>query len=314
MISIIIPYYKIIFFKETLLSLANQTDQRFHVYIFDDNSLDDPSEILKEFEKKFSFSYYKFENNLGGISLVKHWKRCIDLVKTDEWLMILGDDDILSANVIRDFHEKLDQVNVLDIDVIRFATEMINERGIAISQKYNYPEVESSVDSLMNKLMQLTRSSLSEHVFRKSKFYHYSFKDYPSALFADDILILEHSSFKNIFTINSSVIQIRKSSVNLSGGLKISNRHEAILGFYKTLLFDFNKMLDSKQIKYIQYKAEREIFNHKKWSIFVFMAKYYFKNLKFWELTRLILQIFVKTPKLIYLKLVKSNNTAVSSE
>lgn len=41
MLAIIIPYYKFTFFEATLQSLANQTDQRFKVYIGDDASLED---------------------------------------------------------------------------------------------------------------------------------------------------------------------------------------------------------------------------------------------------------------------------------
>ena len=33
MLAIVIPYFKLTFFEETLQSLANQTDQRFKVYI-----------------------------------------------------------------------------------------------------------------------------------------------------------------------------------------------------------------------------------------------------------------------------------------
>lgn len=38
MLAIVIPYYKITFFEDTLESLAHQTDKRFKVYIGDDAS------------------------------------------------------------------------------------------------------------------------------------------------------------------------------------------------------------------------------------------------------------------------------------
>ena len=53
MLAIIIPYYKLTFFRETLDSLAAQTDQRFHVYIGNDASPEDPTNLLEEFEGKF---------------------------------------------------------------------------------------------------------------------------------------------------------------------------------------------------------------------------------------------------------------------
>jgi glycosyltransferase involved in cell wall biosynthesis len=301
MIAILIPYYKILFFKETLLSLANQVDKRFHVYICDDNSNDNPKKLLEEFESEFPFTYHKFDENLGGISLVRQWERCLPLLSKEEWVMILGDDDVLASNVIQDFYFNLNKINNLSIDVVRFSTEVIDENNNKISKKYIYSEVENAVDSLMNKLKGFTRSSLSEYVFRKNKFSNYSFKDYSNGLFSDDILILEHSSFKNIFTINSSIIQIRKSKVNLSGGLKLNNRHQSILKFYKTLLLEFNVKFNNQQIDYIEFKIQREIFNHKKLSLVTFLVKYYLKSFQFLKLFKLILIIFVKLPKLIYL-------------
>lgn len=303
MISIVIPYYKIVFLRDTLLSLSNQINKNFHVFIFDDNSKDNPTELLKEFEGKFSFTYHKFNDNLGSVSLVKHWKRCLDLVHDGDWIMILGDDDVLSQNVVQDFYEKETEINALNIDVVRFATEMIDDEDNRTSLVFNHPEVELAVDSLINKLKGLSRSSLSEYFFRKNKFYNYSFKEYPHALFSDDILILEHSSFENIFTVNTSVIQIRKSKVNLSGGLKLDNRHEAILAFYKSLLTEFKAKFNKQQIDYIEYKLEREIFNHKKRSIFVFLIKYYIKSGQFLKFFKLIGVIFTKIPKLLYLEL-----------
>lgn len=43
MLAIVIPYYKLTFFEETLQSLANQSDKRFKVYIGDDASPEDRS-------------------------------------------------------------------------------------------------------------------------------------------------------------------------------------------------------------------------------------------------------------------------------
>ena len=303
MISILIPYYKIVFFKETLLSLANQVDKRFHVYICDDGSKNSPEELLEEFNEKFSFTFFKFDENLGGKSLAKHWERCLALVENGKWVMILGDDDVLEPNVIQDFYNNLDEINSLDIDVVRFSTLIIDGDSKNISKVFCHPKIEKATDSLVRKINNLTRSSLSEYVFKREKFSNYSFKDYPYGLFADDILILEHSSFNNIFTINSSLIQIRKSNVNLSGGIKLPNRYQAILKFYETLLIEFKQKFDSCQISCIENKIERELFNHRKVSILKFLIKYYLQSFKILKLFRFMLSLFVKIPKLIYLKL-----------
>ena len=77
MLAIVIPYFKINFFEKTLASLAQQTDKRFHVYIGDDASPNAPDELLKKYEGQFNYTYKRFNDNLGGISLVKQWERCI---------------------------------------------------------------------------------------------------------------------------------------------------------------------------------------------------------------------------------------------
>ncbi|MDR6846419.1 glycosyltransferase family 2 protein [Flavobacterium granuli] len=306
MLAIIIPYYKLTFFEAALQSLANQTDKRFKVYIGDDASPENPMDLLEKYNGKFDFVYHRFDTNFGGTSLTKQWERCIALSGNEEWIMILGDDDVLNENVIRDFYSNKDEIDDLNIDVVRFSTMTIDENDNKISKTFIHPKIENAVDSLMRKLKNLTRNSLSEYVFRKVKFCYYSFKDFPSGLFSDDILILEHTSFKNIFTINSSVVEIRKSKFNLSGsGLKINKRFKAILQFYQTLLTVLNEKFNKEQIAYIEYKLEREVFNHRKISIIVFLIKYYFISFKFLKLIRLLIKIIIKIPKLIYLKLTK---------
>ena len=47
MLAIIIPYYKLTFFEDTLESLANQTDKLFKVYIGDDASPENPTDLLE---------------------------------------------------------------------------------------------------------------------------------------------------------------------------------------------------------------------------------------------------------------------------
>ena len=110
MLAIIIPYYKLTYFEATLKSLANQNDKRFKVYIGDDASPEDCTTLLQKFEGQFDFIYHRFETNLGGISLTQQWERCIALSGDEEWLMILGDDDVLEANVVASFYEDLNEI------------------------------------------------------------------------------------------------------------------------------------------------------------------------------------------------------------
>ena len=64
MLAIVIPYFKLTFFEETLLSLANQTNKRFKVYIGNDASPESPLLLLEKYKDKFDFVYHEFESNL----------------------------------------------------------------------------------------------------------------------------------------------------------------------------------------------------------------------------------------------------------
>ncbi|WET01228.1 glycosyltransferase [Flavobacterium sp. YJ01] len=260
MIAIVIPYYRISFFEETLESLANQVDKRFKVYIGNDASPDDPSNLLLKYNDHFNFEYYKFDENLGRISLTKQWERCIGLIEDEEWIMVLGDDDVLADNVVKDFYANLEKINENGINVVRFATKEINEKENSISQLYKHPEFENPLDFLIRKLKWQTRSSLSEYIFRKEAFLKYKFHSYPSAFYSDDKAWIDFSEDKPIFTINTSAISIRISDQSISGKAKISDQLKAeylyVKGFYENKLAYFSlkdKLYILKRMEYFIY-------------------------------------------------------------
>jgi hypothetical protein len=146
MLAIVIPYFKRTFFEATLESLANQTDKRFKVYIGDDATPENPSDLLEKYKGKFDFAYHRFETNLGGISLTQQWERCIALSGEEGWIMILGDDDVLGENVTAAFYDNLPEVEQKEINVVRFATQKIGRDGNFISDFYYHPQIENAVD------------------------------------------------------------------------------------------------------------------------------------------------------------------------
>ena len=79
-LAIIIPYYKIDFFEETLQSLAAQTDNRFTLYIGNDASPDDPKKIIERIFPAGNYHYYDYKENLGGKNLALQWERILENV------------------------------------------------------------------------------------------------------------------------------------------------------------------------------------------------------------------------------------------
>lgn len=261
MLAIVVPFYKHTFFEDTLQSLAAQTCQDFKVYIGDDASPNSPIDLLEQFGGQFDFVYHRFETNLGGFSLTQQWKRCIDLSGDEEWLMILGDDDVLDKNVIEEFYKNIIEVKEQRIDVIRFSTQKIDEHGSAFSDVYFHPKTESATDFLFRK----TRSSLSEYVFKKRKVVKIGFKNFSLGWFSDVLAVLEFSDFGAVFTINESLVFIRISNDSISG--KQDNfklKSSATFDFYYYLLKNKNQIFDKLQNKELKKCICKAYLNDKK--------------------------------------------------
>jgi len=223
MLAIIVPYYKIDFFEETLSSLANQTNKNFKVYIGDDASPNDPSKLINTCLIDVDKVYHKFNQNVGRENLTQQWARCIELVNNEDWIMILGDDDVLDANTVEAFYK---HCKLFDdkTDVIRFSSQIISEDSKLVSKIYSHPVWEKAEDSYFKKFRGLSRSSLSEYIFSKEVYKNKGFQPYPLAWYSDDRAWFDFSEGKKIYSINEATVYVRKSSVNISG--RIDNLDE----------------------------------------------------------------------------------------
>ena len=297
MINIIIPYYKLTFFKETLQSLAKQTDKRFKVYIGDDASSEDPTRLLEKFIGLFDFEYKKFETNLGSISLVQHWERCINLAPNYDWIMILGDDDVLSENVIEEFYKNLNEINNLAINVVKFSTAVIDELNKPITKVFKSNKSEKSTDAFYNKISDISRSSLSEHIFRKSVYEEHKFQNYSLAWHSDDMAWLEFTNFKNIYCIHNALVSIRVSKKSISG-LKSNSveKNRASYQFYHELVNKYLTNFSWKQKNLILriFESKMLLKKGKMFSTFSEMTFLYLKNMYVFSFFRFTLRFLIK--------------------
>lgn len=283
MLAIIIPYYKLTFFEETLKSLANQTDQRFRVYIGDDASPENPTDLLEGYKGKFDFDCHRFEVNIGGISLTKQWERCIALSGKEEWLMILGDDDYLSNNFIAKFYENLNLFHE-NYNVLRFATTVIDKINNKKMELFTNPLFETGIEYISRKIRNKTRGSLSQFVFKKSELLKYKFINYPSAFYSDDRIVLDISENKNIFSINDAVVYVTISIESVSGKAELigDKLFLARFQFYEYLFSNKFELFDNLSKKVIIERLLSYAIQFKKYSILLFL-NLYFKSLILFE-------------------------------
>jgi glycosyltransferase involved in cell wall biosynthesis len=298
MLAIVIPYYKKQFFEKTLQSLANQTDQRFKVYVGDDGSLESCNDLIDIYSTKMSLSYFRFDENVGGKSLVNHWKRCLHLVEDESWVMFLGDDDVLGDNVVEAFYTFIAK-DYNDINVVRYATKKINYDDKMITDAYHFDTIESSKEILFNN----KRSSLSEFIFNKEKLIKTGFVDFHLAWMSDIMLVLEVSNFDNIYTANEALVYVRVSDLSISGkkdNIKLKER--AVFEFYYYLLKKSITKFSGNQIDMLYFRMNKGYLNDKKNVNFFLKVTYIY-------LSRFKLRLYFK-----FLKSVFSNVKQVLDE
>lgn len=291
MLAIVIPYYKYTFFETTLLSLSTQTDKRFKVYIGDDTSSENPEEVLQKYKEKIDFVYKRFQTNLGGISLVKQWERCIEMVQGEDWIMILGDDDTIGDNCVAYFYRDLAEVEQQEINVIRYATVVIDQNDTELSVVHTHPQYEKSTDFLMRKFKGGTRSSLSEFIFKTKVLQEVRFKDIPLAWYSDLLAVLEVSKFGLIYTINEAVVCFRLSGINITSKTDdLLLKNKATFNFYCYLLQQHADKLPKKLVAMIFDRLEKTILDNKKNSIYWIKLFYLYGN--FFQVKRFLLLFF----------------------
>ncbi|WP_431243046.1 glycosyltransferase family 2 protein [Flavobacterium sp. P21] len=284
MLAIIIPYYKLTFFEATLQSLVDQTDKRFRVFVGNDASPENPSKLICEYQDKLDLVYHNFETNIGSKSLVQQWDRCIALSNEEQWLMILGDDDILSPTCVEDFYNYKDEIEKNKCSVVRYATIEIDENNEVISREYTHPTLEKATDFFYRKIRNKTRSSLSEYIFYKEKYKKYGFFDYDLAWYSDDRAWLEFSESNFIYSINSSIVKFRLSPENISRKeYKEYNKQQAKILFFNFLIFNFLSNFNKEQRRYLLLHYEQMIYRTKKITLLFWPALFwlYLSNLYF---------------------------------
>ncbi|BDU23556.1 glycosyltransferase [Flavobacterium sp. GSB-24] len=297
MLAIIVPYYKISFFEATLESLANQTDKRFKAYIGNDSSPQSPEKILEKYQNHLDIKYVRFDNNLGREDLTKQWERCIELTNDETWIMILGDDDILQENVVESFFDNLKEIEKSKSNIVRFATQTFDNTQNRVSKIFTNPRLEKASESYYRKYLGLSRSSLSEYIFKKDVYLKYKFKNYPLAWHSDDYAWIEFAEDFPIYSINESVISITVSDESLTGmtnNLIIKNNAE--IQFYIDLVTNKLKLFKRKQRANLLLQTEISLKKYRKitsveWSK---LSILYISNLLFFQFFKLVRR-FIKS-------------------
>ncbi len=100
-LAIIIPAYKTRFLAKALASVSTQTAKNFQIYVFDDGSPNPVKAISHDalMNNGDNWVYQRFDLNLGGSALTKHYDRCVKSTK-EPWIWLFADDDIMEEGCV----------------------------------------------------------------------------------------------------------------------------------------------------------------------------------------------------------------------
>ncbi|MDO8471426.1 MAG: glycosyltransferase [bacterium] len=108
-VTVSIPTYnRARFIGKAVDSVLAQTYKDIEILIIDNASTDDTQKIISSFDDN-RIKYVKNEENIG---IIGNWNKCIGLTQ-GQYLMILGDDDVLHCDFIKkslEAHEKYSEV------------------------------------------------------------------------------------------------------------------------------------------------------------------------------------------------------------
>lgn len=291
LLAIVIPYYNIHYFEETLKSVAAQSNKNFRLYIGNDASPHDPLTLIQKYFKEGEYLYYAYQDNVGGKNLALQWERILENV-TEEWFQILGDDDMISENFVEAFYNCLPSVNAKNISAIKFTHEWVDEENKTL-EVFDYKSTTiSAVHFFIKKYRNEVKSSLSENIFQTKMLKKYGFEKIPLAWGSDDLALLCFSNFGTIQYNQNSKVLVRISSSSISGSELMDKEKSSAYNFFRQTVI-------TKYVKYFPKEFAEEIISdylyycHKnKHSAQYSVANYYLMHGRSVKYLRCIKQIY----------------------
>lgn len=196
--SIIIPAYKPFFLKECIDSILAQTYEDFELIIVNDASPYDIDSIINLYNDR-RIHYYRNKRNIGAEHVVDNWNICLSY-STGEWIICMGDDDMLMPNCLEKYYQLIN--NYKHVDILHARVRQIDENGNLIKILNERPEIESAYSYIRMRLLYRLQY-IGDFCFRRSRLIKEGgFFNQPYAWASDDITTFSCASPNGIANTN----------------------------------------------------------------------------------------------------------------
>jgi glycosyltransferase involved in cell wall biosynthesis len=227
-LTIAIPVFeRMNFFEEALNSVLNQT-VKCKVLVVDNNS---SHTFFEEICAKFNVDYFKNSSNIG---MFPNWNKCFELAQT-EYVMILGDDDILDLNYVSIFQAALKENSDLDIFFSDF--ELLDNETKAISNHqhtFPYGYMNNGEKIVEYGILYRLGFPVITAVIKKKKFTGF-YSDFHAS--NDWVWIYENIGKMVVYGEKSKLLKYRYHKSN------DSKKPETLINCYVSILYIYKKLL-----------------------------------------------------------------------
>lgn len=255
--SIIIPTFNgIDFIKDCIYSVLQQTYRSFNIIILDSGSTDGTIEFLQQLNSP-KIIIYPTDKRLY---IEDNWGR-ITSIPTNEFITILGQDDILMPNyleVIDMLTNKYPQASLYQTH-FRF----IDAKGKNLRPCFNFKNEYSGEDFLTGILQKQIDISATGYMMRSKDYAAVGGipTKYPNLLYADYELWIKLCNINYLSVANEICFAFRKhnSTTSVSSDIKMMNAFLYFMNFLKELQnknSSFKNIIDSHLEFFVQQNAK----------------------------------------------------------
>lgn len=236
--SILIPSYKASFLTDCIKSIVQQSYTHFEIIIVDDCSPENLKDIIDGF-KDTRIRYYRNKKNCGALNVVDNWNICLKYAKGD-YLICMGDDDMLASNCLYEYKKLIDQNP--EVNIFHTRVKQIDEDGNGIGVTDPRPEKETVLSMIYYRMLYRAQY-IGDFLFKtsalrkKGGFYKLSY-----AWSSDDLTAFIAAKDNGIINTNKLLFcyRINRKTISSTGNteIKLSALMKA-QDWYKTFIDDY---------------------------------------------------------------------------
>lgn len=224
--SVLIPAFKSTFLRECIESVLVQSMNDFELIVLNDNSPEPIDEIINTFSDK-RILYYRNEKNIGAYNVVDNWNRLLEL-SHGEFILCMGDDDMLTSNCLEEYSNII--LKYPNLDIYHARSFIIDEKSEVFNIQDDRPEYETVYSMMWHDLFMRRVGFIGDFLFRREALIkNGGFYKLPLAWGSDRLSTYIAAKEKGIAHVSKPIFLYRQNSLSITRSTNVKTKMDATL-------------------------------------------------------------------------------------